>query len=447
MATKKNRYDVIVVGSGAGGGTLVRELANKGRDVLCIEWGSPIRKMGEFWDCREYWDFKRLPEFLPKFMQKVPLVPPRTKEGVILWRAVAQGGTTVISAGNGARCMEHELSDMGVDLSKEFVEVEKELGITRTAERMLSKGSRAIREASKALGYDMEMMPKFVDPRKCTKCHKCIYGCAYKAKWDALAWIAEAGEKGADFVYETKVLEVTHANGAASGIVVKGPGGRREIKAKTVVLAAGGMATPVILQNSGIPAGDGFFVDLMWNTYGVTKEKGLNQDHEPVMALVDLSRHGQGGFLLSPFMNHTHLGRLQEMNPLKALTPSSKLLSIMTKITDDANGSVFPDGTTSKPVTERDWQRLREGARIAREVLVKAGAEPGSLFESKVQGAHPGGTAAIGTVVDTDLQTKIDNLFVCDASVFPAREFNDRDRLPPILTILALAKRLARHLL
>jgi len=443
---RKEKYDFIVVGSGAGGGTLVRELANKGKDVLCIEWGPTIRKMGEFFDCTGFWDFKRLPDFMPRPLRKIPLVPPRTREGVVLYRAIAQGGTTVISCGNGARCMEHELSDMGIELSKEFAEVEKELGLNFTSERMLSQGSRAIREASKALGYNMEMMPKYVDPKKCTKCHKCIYGCKYKAKWDALAWIREAGEKGADFVYETKVLEVTHANGAATGVVVKGPGGRSEIKAKTVVLAAGGMATPVILQNSGIPAGEGFFVDLMWNTYGVTKEKGLNQDHEPVMALVDLSRHGQGGFLLSPFMNHARLGRLQEMSPLKALTPSSNLLSIMTKITDDANGRVFPDGTTSKPVTERDWQRLREGARIAREVLVKAGAEPGSLFESKVQGAHPGGTAAIGTVVNTDLQTRVDGLFVCDASVFPGREFNDRDRLPPILTILALAKRLGRHL-
>ena len=72
--------------------------------------------------------------------------------------------------------------------------------------------------------------------------------------------------------------------------------------------------------------------------------------------------------------------------------------------------------------------------------------KPESLFESKVQGAHPGGSAAIGTVVDRTLQTKIDNLFVCDASVFPAAAYNDRDRLPPIVTIVALAKKLAKTL-
>ena len=56
-------------------------------------------------------------------------------------------------------------------------------------------------------------------------------------------------------------------------------------------------------------------------------------------------------------------------------------------------------------------------------------------------GSHPGGTAAIGRVVDKDLQTEIDNLFVCDGSVLPTSA-----GLPPILTIVALAKRLAKQL-
>jgi choline dehydrogenase-like flavoprotein len=57
---------------------------------------------------------------------------------------------------------------------------------------------------------------------------------------------------------------------------------------------------------------------------------------------------------------------------------------------------------------------------------------------SKMQGAHPGGTAAIGEVVNENLQTDIENFYVCDASVLPSAP-----GLPPIMTILALAKRLA----
>jgi len=44
-------------------------------------------------------------------------------------------------------------------------------------------------------------------------------------------------------------------------------------------------------------------------------------------------------------------------------------------------------------------------------------------------------------VVDKDLQTEINNLFICDASVLPTSS-----GLPPILTIVALAKRLAKTL-
>ena len=64
-----------------------------------------------------------------------------------------------------------------------------------------------------------------------------------------------------------------------------------------------------------------------------------------------------------------------------------------------------------------------------------------SILVSKPQGAHHGGTAAIGKIVDSNLATKVERLFVCDASVLPVAP-----GLPPILTIVALAKRLAKKL-
>jgi len=64
-----------------------------------------------------------------------------------------------------------------------------------------------------------------------------------------------------------------------------------------------------------------------------------------------------------------------------------------------------------------------------------------STFKTQISGAHPGGTAKIGEVVDNNLQTKYENLYVCDASVIP-EEFG----FPPVLTTIALGKRLAKHL-
>jgi choline dehydrogenase-like flavoprotein len=43
--------------------------------------------------------------------------------------------------------------------------------------------------------------------------------------------------------------------------------------------------------------------------------------------------------------------------------------------------------------------------------------------------------------VDSHLQTAVDNLYVCDCSVVPAAW-----GLPPSFTLIALGKRLARHL-
>jgi choline dehydrogenase-like flavoprotein len=124
-----------------------------------------------------------------------------------------------------------------------------------------------------------------------------------------------------------------------------------------------------------------------------------------------------------------------------SLLSEKAMIGFMIKIADESSGRVFPDGTISKPVTEKDWGRLQEGSSMAREIMIKAGADKKSIVDSKVQGAHPGGTAAIGRIVDEELQTEVDNLFVCDASVLPVAPGS-----PPILTIVALAKRLAKTL-
>ena len=117
------------------------------------------------------------------------------------------------------------------------------------------------------------------------------------------------------------------------------------------------------------------------------------------------------------------------------------MIGIMAKTSDDSAGQIFPDGTFSKTITEVDKKRLDKGAEISKEILLKAGADSKSIFHTNISGAHPGGTAAIGKVVDNNLQTEVNNLFVCDGSVLPVSP-----GAPPILTIIALAKRLAKSL-
>jgi len=425
---KDKKYEFVVVGSGAGGVTLARELSNRGKEVLVIERGSEDQEIGSLQASFDVFDVNRF------------RVPKKSNEGVILWRALIPGGSTVVSCGNSTPCLEEELADLGINLEGEFAEVEEDTKSSPTEERLLSEGSRKIREAAQDLGYSMEPMPKFVDSVNCRKCGQCVFGCIRGAKWTALEYLDEAVEDGARVLYNTLIEEVLVDNARVKGVVGVGPEGKSEILADTVVLSAGGLGTPVILQNSGIEeSGSGLFVDLLVNTYGVTE--GVSQTHEPTMTLVDHEFHGDKRFILSPFINSSRMIRSIEAGPKEMTRSSRGLLGVMTKTADDPVGRVFPDGTVSKPVTEDDWSRLNEGASLAKKILIEAGADSKTIRVSNPQGAHPGGTAAIGEIVDEDLQTEIDGLFVCDGSVLP-----NAPGMPPIVTICALAKRLAKTL-
>ena len=96
-------------------------------------------------------------------------------------------------------------------------------------------------------------------------------------------------------------------------------------------------------------------------------------------------------------------------------------------------------GTVAKARGKRnDKVKLFKGYAQAREILAHAGAR--HIHRSWYLAAHPGGTVKINDLVDSHLQTA-DNLYVCDCSVVPAAW-----GLPPSFTLIALGKRLARHL-
>ena len=424
-----DKYDYVIIGSGAGGATLARELTGRGKRPLIIEAGKLENTVGSYRDSTRFYDAHGI---------GLLKLPKMSREGVVLWHTFMAGGSTVVSCGNGVRCLEKEFSELGINLEAELSEAESELHVAPIAEKLLSDGSREIMRASRELGYTMELMPKFISPKGCRKCGQCVLGCPNNAKWTALDYLKEAEAGGAQIMYGTRCISVDIENGRVKGIKVNGPQGVVNITAEVVVIAAGGLGTPVILQNSGLKnAGAGFFMDLLVNTYGTTD--GLNQIHEPTMTLVNHDFHQSRGFILSPFVNHSKIIRIMELGVRGLNTQDNKIIGIMTKICDEPTGQVYPDGSVSKSVTKKDRVKLDEGSRISKEILKKAGAK--KLFVSRVQGGHPGGTAAVGKVVDSNLQTQINNLFVCDASVLPAAP-----GLPPILTIVALAKRLAKLL-
>jgi choline dehydrogenase-like flavoprotein len=118
-----------------------------------------------------------------------------------------------------------------------------------------------------------------------------------------------------------------------------------------------------------------------------------------------------------------------------------RTLGVMIKLRDEISGDIDERGRVSKGLTRSDVARLDRAEDVARRILLRAGCDASSIIRTPLRGTHPSATARIGDVVDAELRTGIDNLYVCDASVFP--EALGR---PTVLTILALARRLARSL-
>jgi choline dehydrogenase-like flavoprotein len=119
-----------------------------------------------------------------------------------------------------------------------------------------------------------------------------------------------------------------------------------------------------------------------------------------------------------------------------------RTLGVMIKLTDEVSGGIDERGRVSKGLTAADRERLGEAERVAGRILARAGCRPDTIFTTPLRGTHPSATVRIGELLDSELRTGIQDLYVCDASVFPQALGR-----PTVLTILALARRLARTLL
>ncbi len=404
----------IIIGSGAGGATVAKELALANIDVTIIEKGPYIESRNSF----KYYDAN------PK--------------GMDLLKTTCVGGSTSVSMGNAVRCLEDYLKKIGIDLSKEYCELEEELNIHEMDEEHIGKGTELFLKASKELNLNPKKMPKIIRDNECQICGKCAFGCPTDAKWTTKEYINIACDNGAKLLTNTEAIEVIIENEKAVGVkvlkTIEKDG--RELKVEEiipdnlVILSAGGINSAIILENSGIDAGNSLFIDGFVTMGGALKD--VNLDKEVQMNGFVKTEH----FILSP---HFSTFITQEINDENI--KNKDILSIMVKIPDEGIGSV-KEGIVKKENTIQDIQYLAEGCGVAGGILEKAGVDPKTIISTIYRGAHPGGTAAIGEVVNNDLKTEINGFYVCDASVIPKAP-----GAPPILLILALAKRLSKHLI
>lgn len=425
------KAEYVVVGSGAGGGTIARELALRGKDVLVLERGPDLS-----------WPGNHL--FAMAVLDKHGFLT--SEQGMGVARALVTGGSTLVTCGTAARPPEGLFEKHGIDLLPYLEMAESDLRVTELPDETIGEGTLHIMEAASRVGMQWQKLQKFIDPQKCEpRFCNCMLGCPKGAKWTSREYLDEAKQHGARVLTGVRVDEVIASDGTVSGVRGWQRGtGDLVVEAGKVVLAGGGLGTPVILQRSGISdAGMGFFTDPLVFTVGF--HPTVKAAFDPPMTVGTFEFWQSEGFVLSPVVDPWGSFGLEMMKAKPTKLPSwakfPNAMGIMTKGKDELAGRINIDETFSKELTIKDRSVLDKGISLSRKVLLEAGCPSNSLWVTKVRGAHPGGTCRIGDVVDTDLETPIAGCYVCDASVIP-----DSLAAPVVVTLVALGKRLADHL-
>jgi len=420
--------DFLVVGSGVGGATIAKELSKNGKKVTILEAGA-YPKIGTERRALNY------------FTGGIWGPGEFSTDKVEILRTRMVGGSSVVTIGNGVRTLQNEFKSNGIELEEEFQEAERELNITACPEENMGQRTKLLLKASEELGYINKPMPKFIDFSKCTGCGNCGIGCIYGAKWTSRDYLGTAYKYGTKLLTNHHVQEVLYNGDQVLGVKVRTPNGVKEIESSKVILAAGGLGTPVILQKSGIEAGSHLFADPLINTFGIKRDAAF--PNELGMATIIDEFHDTEEYILSPFMEGP-LDLLTDRIPMLrkiGVRSYNKLIGVMTKITDLSNGRIFSDGSFEKPMLRVDREKIDKGFSRSRLMLEAAGVDPKSIFCTHIRAGHPGGTAGVGRVVNKELETEVSGLYVCDCSVFPVTPGK-----PPVLTIISLAKYLAKQL-
>jgi len=421
-------YDAIVVGSGPGGATVAREMACRGKKVLILEWGPGGEVRGT---AAQYFSQAMIPG-------KSLLLTP---ELVGMVRGITTGGSSLFYCGTAYAAPLEMLRKYGVDLAIEAQETRAELPIAPLKAEMLTPMTSRLMDSARQIGLDWQMLDKFMYQDRWQAEYPAFgyYGDPHGVKWSARNYVDAAVAHGAVLLNGAKVTRVIGDSHAASGVEFTMNGQTRRASAGRVVIAAGGIGSPLILRQSGIrEAGYDYFFDPLITVCGTLKDVSLRDDEIPMSTGAHLRDEGymMTDMAMPPLMHTLFTAQVFHLNRLFSFRHTAR---IMVKIKDDLGGQLTDSGGVRKKLTAADRGKLKAGFENARRVLKAAGAT--DIYKTGILAAHPGGTAKIGEIVDANLKTRIDNLYVCDCSVIP-----EAWGLPPTFTLIALGKRLASHL-
>lgn len=419
--------DVIVVGSGPGGATVAKELSQRRKKVLILEWGDNTPLTGSFWQGA-----------------RTLLFPGRslllTPQILGLVRGITTGGSTIHYYATSFPVPFDMLKSYGIDISEEVKELRKELPVAPLKDEMVGPMSKRIMESAQDLGYPWLKLDKFMyQDRWKPEYQFGHYGDPHRVKWSARMYVEEAVANGAKLINGAKVKKVLFDGHKAVGVTFSKGQKAYEAFAPKVVISAGGIGSPVILRASGLKrAGYDFFFDPLIGVRGTVKDIAVPNSEIPMTAGVHIKDEG---YMMTDMAHPFFTTAIFAAGNLRFHKMFSRrnTLQIMIKSKDELGGKLTDHGGVRKILDKNEKQKLRRGYERATKILKNAGAK--GIFKTPYLAAHPGGTVKVGDLVDSNLMTEYDNLFVCDCSVIP-----EAWGIPPTTTIISLGKRLAKHL-
>ncbi len=486
--------DVCVVGSGAAGAIIANKLAMEGKSVVLIEKGG-------YFDAEDM--TQREVEMMP-LLWKNGGANFTDDLRMVVAQGQCLGGSTVINDAvcfKTPPIVREQWRQMGVDISdveweNALDEVWSLLGVAKVKDHELNENNRMLKRACEAKNFKASANDR--NCKDCMQCGFCHVGCHYETKQDMLVtYIRRAlrdPQTNIRIYCNCSAETITHSNGIVDGIngnftdrrtgLVKY---KLRVNARVVVVSAGAIASSQILLKNGIsedragkglsfhPASfllgkftkeinayDGIPMAYTCHEFGVTngvREGGFLIEsiflpsfqfslgvpsfaEEKQLFMADYVRYAMAGVMVRDDPGGT-VTLTADGDPKVSYKPSDRDIRDFAKGLRTLAEMWFEVGASEVISGHRDVVRLYSKDDIDSLVLA-VGSNPNGL---QLASAHPQGGNRMGEdpkkcVVNSDCRVHgFNNLFVCDASVFPTAV-----GVNPQITIMALATMTADHI-
>jgi choline dehydrogenase-like flavoprotein len=469
--------DVCVIGAGAGGAVVAAELAEGGARVVLLEQGP--------WHDPDSFDASP-PRMLARLYRDAGGTLTVGTPPIVLPLGSGLGGTTLVNSGTCFRTPEPVLdrwrSEYGLELDSEtldrcFQRVEDALSVSEVTPELAGGNAEVARRGAERLGWSHGYLRR--NARGCVGSGVCAFGCPTSAKQHTgITYVPRAEQAGARILTGATVGKIDVRDGRVRGVRAQltggtrnGAGGEIEVRAPRVVVAAGTIHTPLLLGENGIGRESG--------------QLGANLSMHPATAafalmdeVVDMAKGVPQSFYVDEWAGEGIIFEgiagppsyaamslpLQGERHAEAMRSYRHLAQLGLMVSDSSRGRVRKFAGRpwiSYDLDDRDLARFRTGICHMRELFESAGARevylplpPGTEPEQvrakdlRLMAFHPLGTARADAdptrgVVDPNLMMHgVEGLYVADGSVVPSSL-----GVNPQITIMALATRLAYHLL